>query len=192
MPTILSHPAVPLALGLGLGYRIIPRPLLAAGVILSMLPDLDVLMLHMGVSYGNSFGHRGFSHSILITLIFALAGGSLAHRFHGRFRIAFWFLFLSMVSHGLLDCITNGGLGVALFWPFSDERFFAFVQPLEVAPLRIERFFSIRGVEVLLSEMIWVWLPALGVGIALRMGKGGVKRYATGRAVAKPTIESVS
>jgi inner membrane protein len=172
MPTILSHPAIPLALGLGLGLgrRIVSVPLLAAGTVLAVLPDLDIVLLRLGFPYDNSFGHRGFSHSILVALLLAIAGGGWACRINKGFRAAFGFLFLSMVSHGLLDCLTNGGYGVALLWPFSEERFFAPFQPIEVAPLGLGRFFSMRGVEVLVSEMCWVWLPASVLGMTLRYG----------------------
>src|SRR5262245_30471971 len=43
MPTILSHPAVPLALALGLGRKTVPPRLAQIGVVASILPDLDVL-----------------------------------------------------------------------------------------------------------------------------------------------------
>ena len=59
MPTILTHTAVPLALGLGLGKEIVPRRVLWAGVALSILPDLDVLAFRFGIPYAAPFGHRG-------------------------------------------------------------------------------------------------------------------------------------
>ncbi|MDO8697617.1 MAG: metal-dependent hydrolase, partial [Pseudomonas sp.] len=74
MPTILTHAAVPLALGLGLGSRIVPPRLLLAGVLAAMLPDLDVLAFLLHISYADDFGHRGISHSLL----FALSVGLLA------------------------------------------------------------------------------------------------------------------
>ena len=43
MPTVLTHPAVPLAIGLGLGKDVVSAPLLIAGVAVSVMPDLDVL-----------------------------------------------------------------------------------------------------------------------------------------------------
>ena len=58
MPTVLSHAAVPLALGVGLGSRIVPPRLLAAGVLASALPDLDVIAFSWGVPYGSALGHR--------------------------------------------------------------------------------------------------------------------------------------
>jgi inner membrane protein len=71
----------------------------------------------------------------------------------------FGFLFLSALSHPLLDMLTNGGLGVALFAPFSKERFFFPWRPVEVSPIGFN-FFSEWGARVLLSEFRWVWLPA--------------------------------
>lgn len=53
MPTIVTHAAVPLCLGLGLGNKVIPRGLLVAGIALAMLPDADVLAFKFGVAYGN-------------------------------------------------------------------------------------------------------------------------------------------
>lgn len=58
-----------------------------------------------------------------------------------------------MVSHGLLDTLTTGGKGVALLWPFSDERFFAPLQFIRVSPIGVGRFLSERGLAVLLSEL---------------------------------------
>ena len=50
MPTVITHAAVPLCLGLGLGSKIIPPRLLFAGVVLAMLPDADVLAFKFGVA----------------------------------------------------------------------------------------------------------------------------------------------
>lgn len=82
MPTIVTHAAVPLCLGLGLGSRIIPPRLLLAGVAIAMLPDADVLAFKLGVAYGHVFGHRGFTHSLL----FAFALPTLAMLFHRQLR----------------------------------------------------------------------------------------------------------
>lgn len=52
MATVLTHPAVTLAIGLGLGKDVVPNPLLIAGVAVSALPDLNVLAFRQ--LYGNS------------------------------------------------------------------------------------------------------------------------------------------
>jgi len=49
MPTVLTHPAIQLAIGLGLGECAIPTPLLIAGVAVSVIPDLDVLAVWKAV-----------------------------------------------------------------------------------------------------------------------------------------------
>jgi hypothetical protein len=46
MATALTHPAVPLAIGPGLGRDVVPNPLLIACVAVSALPDLNVLAFH--------------------------------------------------------------------------------------------------------------------------------------------------
>ena len=107
MPTVFSHPAVPLALGAGLGAEVVPRRLLLPGALVSALPDLDVVTFHLGIPYSAGLGHRG----------------------------------LAAASHGALDACTNGGLGVA--------------------------FLSARGAAVLESEVRWIWLPALALGLIL-------------------------
>ena len=163
LPTILTHPAVPLALAWGLGQDVISKRLLAVGVVAAVVPDLDVLAFRLGIPYAADFGHRGFSHSLLLALIVALVGASLARSLHSTFKRSYWFLFVAMASHGILDAFTNGGLGVALLWPFSVERFFAPFQPIEVAPLGLSRFLSLRGIAVLWSEVLWVWLPLFAV-----------------------------
>lgn len=67
----------------------------------------------------------------------------------------FWLLAVVVaVSHPLLDSLTDGGLGVALFWPFSNERFFAPWRPIPVAPIGAGML-SARGLHVLLVELLW-------------------------------------
>ena len=161
MPTILTHPAVPLAVGLGLGAGVIPVRLLIAGVIVSILPDLDVVAFHLGFPYAHDLGHRGATHSLLFAVIIALLGSTANHYFKASITRTFSFLLLAAASHGLLDAFTNGGLGIAFFWPFSSVRYFAPAQVIEVSPLSMSRIFSARMGEVLISELLWVWLPCL-------------------------------
>jgi inner membrane protein len=176
MPTIFSHPVVPLALGFGLGKEIVSRRLLLAGVAVSILPDLDVVAFSFGIPYEDEFGHRGFSHSFFFAALVALIGACAHRSLDSSFGIAFGFLFLAAASHGVLDTFTNGGFGIALFWPWSGERYFARYQLIEVAPISISHFLSSWGVRVIFSELRWVWLPCalLGLGLAVvcrRLGK---------------------
>lgn len=167
MPTILSHPAVPLAIGFGLGARAIPPRLLAAGVVASMLPDIDVVGFAYHVPYGSALGHRGFAHSPAFAAVIALLAAAAARAFAVDRLKAFWFIFIATASHGLLDAFTNGGLGVAFLWPLSDARMFAPVRVIEVSPIGLTRLLSGRGLTVLYSESLWVWAPCVLLGATL-------------------------
>jgi hypothetical protein len=79
-------------------------------------------------------------------------------------------------SHGLVDAMTNGGLGVAFFAPFSDTRYFFSWRPILVSPISLHVFFGYHGVWVMRSELGWIWLPATLIflaGLALRRPLGG-------------------
>lgn len=167
MPTVLSHVAIPLAVGVGLGTGVVPRRLMIAGVIASVLPDLDVIGLRMGIAYAHAFGHRGVSHSLLFAAVLAALACLSAPLLRSTRLAAAVFIGLCSASHGVLDMFTNGGLGVELWWPFSEERVFAASRVIEVSPLSLHRVFSGRGLAVLQSELLWVWLPAAAAGLAL-------------------------
>ncbi len=172
MPTIITHAAVPLALGLGLGARLVPPRLLLAGIAASMLPDLDVIGLRLGIAYANDMGHRGITHSLLFALILGLVAAYLAPRLRARPPVAGLFVAVACASHGLLDMCTNGGLGIAFLWPLSHERYFLPWQFIQVSPLTVDRVFSARGLQVMYSELLWVWLPGLllaGMLVAARL-----------------------
>ena len=62
--------------------------------------------------------------------------------------------------HGLLDAMTNGGRGIALLSPVSNQRYFLPWTPIEVSPLGVRGFFNARGLAVMQSEIVWIWLPA--------------------------------
>ena len=167
MPTIISHTAVPLALGVGLGPELVSRRLLIAGIAACVLPDLDVIGFRFHITYADALGHRGFTHSLAFAAIVALVAACSFRLLRATPARAFWFVLLATASHGILDSFTNGGLGVAFLWPWSADRYFAAVRPIEVAPLSVEGLLSQRGVRVLLSELIWVWVPCILAGVFL-------------------------
>lgn len=156
-----------LALGLAAGRRAIPGRLLLTGLVCSVLPDMDVVGFMMKVSYGDTMGHRGASHSLLFAGIMGTLCALAAPWLHCKRFIAFLTGFFAVASHIALDAATNGGLGVAIFWPWDNTRYFLPWQPIEVSPLSPRRFFSARGAEVMLSELTWVWLPCLAVALLI-------------------------
>ena len=162
MPTVFTHALIPLAAGVALGRRRLPLRLVAAGMVAAVLPDADVIAFDLGIEYAHAFGHRGASHSLPFALACGMLAACSARWLKASAATAFAFIALSAVSHPLLDMLTDGGLGVALFWPWSDARHFAPWRVIDVSPFA-NRFFSARGVEVLLSELRWVWWPVLSL-----------------------------
>lgn len=166
MPTVFTHPAVPIAIAIAGGRRAVPPRLLAAGVLCSIAPDLDVLAYSLGVGWGSFLGHRGFTHTLGFALLLAAVVAALHRPLGTTPRAAFAFAFVCTWSHPLLDALTRGGFGIPLLWPISDARFFFPVRPLEVSPLGLQFFSSGRATSVLHSELVGVWLP-LAVAAAL-------------------------
>lgn len=162
MPTIMAHALVPLALGMAAGRNRLPPRVIATGMVLAMLPDADVIGFKFGIAYASEWGHRGASHALFVALIAALLITPVLRP--PRVGWAALFLFVSAASHGLLDALTSGGLGPALFWPWSESRIFAPIRPIRVSPIGAN-FFSMRGVETLISEARWVALPCLALGL---------------------------
>ena len=160
MPTILTHPAVPLAIGLGLGARVVSPRLLLAGVLAAIAPDLDVVGFRLGIAYSDIEGHRGLLHSLAFALLLGLAAAAAAGPLRTTRVRAFLFVALAAASHGFLDMMTTGGLGVAWFWPFSGERHFLPWRVIKVSPLSLQRLMAPAGRAVLASEFRMVWLPA--------------------------------
>lgn len=180
MPTIFSHPAVPLALGYAASSGVVSSRLLAAGVACSMLPDLDVVGLWLGVPYGSAWGHRGATHSIAFALAVGLAGALAAGRLRASRLAAFAFLAAATASHGLLDALTDGGSGVAFLWPFDTGRWFLPWRPVEVSPIGVRALASDYFAHVLRSEIAWIWLPCIALAALGRQ----VRRAAATRAAA--------
>ena len=123
--------------------------LLLLAILSSVFPDLDVLTFNFGIPYSHPFGHRGFTHSIVFAIIWAV----LLMFFFGKQNRVLWFvvIFFSTVFHGILDAMTTGGKGIGFFIPFNNERFFFPFRPIQVSPLGIEKFFSEWGIQVILS-----------------------------------------
>jgi inner membrane protein len=158
--------AVPLALAVALGPDIVPPELLVLALVCSMLPDVDALGLWLGIPYEHPFGHRGFTHSLPFAAALAGTGTLFAPALGSDPLTAFVVLLVSAASHGVIDALTNGGLGIAFFSPFSSRRSFLPWRVIEVSPLRPSALFSRHGLRVLASEMRWVWVPCGVVALA--------------------------
>jgi inner membrane protein len=126
---------------------------MAAWSALSLLPDADVIGFAFGVDYGDPWGHRGASHSLLFAgVVGALVALATPVRRLSRLR-TWWLASAVLASHGLLDTMTDGGLGIALLWPFDLTRYFAPWRPIPVAPIGLA-FLSPYGAFVSAIEVI--------------------------------------
>src|SRR5882724_1392240 len=148
MASALSHAVAALGIGSCFYRHRVSKRVWVTGVLCSMIPDVDAVGFRFGIWYGDFWGHRGMTHS----LVFAgLVTGAVMlicfrHGAPGITRLALSaYLFLATASHGVLDALTNGGLGVAFFSPFNNNRYFFPWRPILVSPISIGRFFSQRG-----------------------------------------------
>ena len=160
MPTGMSHAIVALALGPAFRRARWPTRVWWAAALGAAVPDADVLGVFAGVAIGSPLGHRGLTHSLAFAAALAAVLTPLLVTPGTRGRL--WvYLFLATASHGILDGMTNGGIGVAYFAPFDTARYYLPWRPIAVSPLGIRRFLTARGATVLANEALWLWLPSL-------------------------------
>ncbi len=163
MASLPTHAMAALGLGAFFYKPGIPKRVWVIGAVCSTIPDFDVIGFRFGIRYGDFWGHRGCTHSLVFAAVLAVAIVILG--FHRGLpnisRLSMWtYFFLATASHGLLDAMTDGGLGVAFFAPFDSHRYFLPWTPIRVSPIGIGRFFTSRGSAVLRSELLWIWVPA--------------------------------
>jgi inner membrane protein len=165
MPSIFSHGVV--AVALGTAYLAPPSSsrFWVASIVCSILPDIDVIGHAFGIPYASVWGHRGITHSFAFAAVLALAVVSFGFPPAEELSFEWWglvaYFFVVTASHPILDAMTNGGLGVAFFAPFENSRYFLPWRPVEVSPIGVRAFLSHRGLAVLQSEFIWIWIPSL-------------------------------
>jgi inner membrane protein len=120
---------------------------------LSLLPDADVVGFRFGVHYADTWGHRGATHSIAFALAAGLVVWAVARLAKLPATRTGLLAFALVLTHPLLDTLTDGGLGCALLWPFSNARFFAPWTPIPVAPIG-RAFLSAEGARVAAIEFV--------------------------------------
>ncbi|PKG43574.1 metal-dependent hydrolase [Psychroflexus sp. MES1-P1E] len=89
------------------------------GAIAGTIPDLDVFIGNFYDTVTALEIHRGFSHSIVFSVLMAPILGYLLSRIHKQASWKNWSLlvFLGLFTHPLLDCFTTWG--TQFFWPFD-------------------------------------------------------------------------
>lgn len=119
------------------------------GAIVATIPDLDVILVPFYDNLERISIHRGYSHSIVFTIIAALGIAFLLKRMKSfediSFQRTWWFSWLALITHLLLDTFTS--YGTQLFLPFSNYRAsfdsVNIVDPLYTVPLLVGLFLSL-------------------------------------------------
>jgi inner membrane protein len=89
------------------------------GAIAGTIPDLDVLASYFTDTVSALSIHRGFTHSIVFSVLFAPVFGWIVSRYEKfkDFKSWSWLFFWAFVTHPILDAHTTWG--TQLFWPFD-------------------------------------------------------------------------
>ncbi|WP_139958035.1 metal-dependent hydrolase [Flavicella sediminum] len=164
MASAFGHALTAFAIGKNFNKHILNWNFYLLGIICSILPDADVVSFSLGIPYKSFWGHRGFSHSFVFAALISLVFVWTFYKNNSNLKEKTFigiYLFLCTASHGILDAMTSGGRGVALLAPFDNTRYFFPFRPIKVSPIGIEKFISHRGLQVLLSEFIWIGIPCL-------------------------------
>jgi inner membrane protein len=112
-----------IVLGAAVGEAVIGKKVgnkaMLYGAIAGTIPDLDVISRFFVDTVTALEWHRGFTHSIIFSIVFGLFFGWLVSRWEKRasWKQWAWFWFLCFVTHPLLDAHTTWG--TQLFWPFD-------------------------------------------------------------------------
>jgi len=163
MASIFGHAIVAISLGHSFSKKIKKKKFWLLAILCAIIPDADVIGFSFHIKYGSFWGHRGFSHSILFAFLLGFLITFLfykQHFFKLQGILLSLFFAVCTISHGVLDALTTGGLGVAFFSPFNDARYFFPWRPIQVSPIGAANFFGEKGVRVLKSEFLWIGIPS--------------------------------
>lgn len=91
------------------------------GAIAGTIPDLDVVTRYFLDTVTATEWHRGFSHSIFFSVVFAPIFGWLVWKLNGKSAATWknwsWLMFWGLFTHPVLDAFTTWG--TQFFWPFK-------------------------------------------------------------------------
>jgi inner membrane protein len=171
--TAFTHAFVAVAAG-KICFRKMPPRFWILAVACSAGPDLDIGLHRYGVQYEDLWGHRGMTHSLLFAAVVAAVVVAwplrkLAAPWSARWWALVGFFFALTASHGFMDAFTDGGLGIAFFSPFDPTRYFMPWTPLPVPQFGVRSLFTSYGVDVMLGEILWIWMPVGAIAAAVTL-----------------------
>lgn len=117
------------------------------GAIAGTIPDLDVISRYFVDTVTALEIHRGFTHSIIFSILFAPLFGWLVSRWEkaAHWQSWSWLFFWAFITHPLLDAHTTWG--TQLFWPFNVRLAYKnifVIDPLYTVPFLICLILAIR------------------------------------------------
>lgn len=115
------------------------------GAIAGTIPDLDVFSSHFTDEVSALAIHRGFTHSILFSVIFSFILGWIVSRYekYKDLKGWVWLFFLAFITHPILDAHTTWG--TQFFWPLDIRLAFKtifVVDPMYTVPFLICLIFA--------------------------------------------------
>jgi inner membrane protein len=122
--------------------------------LLAMLPDVDLAGRRLfGIRPSSLLSHRGLFHSPFFLILLAAVLALIVARGSSRKTFAsLWLLWAGcMLTHPLLDALTDGGEGVMLLIPFARTRLYFPWHPIHTPGRSVHllaRAFLIRSSEI--------------------------------------------
>ena len=117
------------------------------GAIAGTIPDLDVLASHFTDLTSALSIHRGFTHSIVFSVLFAPVFAWIVTRYESYRDVKgwSWLFFWAFITHPMLDAHTTWG--TQLFWPFDMRLAFKTIfaiDPLYTLPFLVFLILAMR------------------------------------------------
>ena len=146
--------------------------LMCSAGVLAVAPDLDTAF-HGTIPYAHFLGHRGFVHSpffaILVAVILSFLIYSVSRNLGFRAFLGIVAAFtLALTSHGVLDAMTDAGLGVMLLYPLSEERIFFAWRPFYAPPIKLSSL-SYSKVQMMIKSELPIVLGCVAVAGTIRL-----------------------
>lgn len=140
-----------IVLGAAVGEAVLGRKIgnkaMLYGAIAGTIPDLDVLSAFFTDKVTALEMHRGFTHSILFSLLFAPILAFIVIRFekYKNLKDWSWLFFWAFITHPILDAQTTWG--TQLFWPLDIRLAFKnvfVIDPLYTVPFLVFLVLAMR------------------------------------------------
>ncbi len=140
-----------IVLGAAVGEVVLGRKIgnkaMLYGAIAGTIPDLDVLTAYFTDTVTAISWHRGFTHSIIFSVVFAPVCAWLVSRYEKYKDVKdwAWLFFWAFVTHPILDAYTTWG--TQLFWPLDLRLAFKtifVIDPLYTLPFLVFLILALR------------------------------------------------